>query len=781
MTSFSQINHRVWTKLSIYFQRMMLSSRLAVLLFGVCCVEADLFFPSSLQIRRGGSVGYQDLDALETNEQTGSEDNWPSYLELSKRFKGDFTVQVADGNWGSLTVHLNFKGNVVSVQRWKFYVKNVATNSWKYIGDNTGSSGWVWYNVAFPVAWNDWLSADNTILLRVVTNSHFDDVLNLDYLAVDVVPVAAPPPVYHPHTVALSAGGFTGSQAISVLTTHEQSGTQDIWDSYMELTEDFVGDFIVTVPVASNAALTVVVNMRGEAHQYQIWEFSVWDIVQNAYVVVGDNSASGNWVWSSVEFTLGAGDWLDAAAQMRVRVVAVESGDILNIDYLGVQAVVGVAPPTPPTTTSPPPPTTTPPPSTTSPPPPPTTPKPTPTSPPSFVNRALSSSITQVQPMTGIVLWASSHVGAAVKEDAGNIQLEYAYQRIDDVVTAAGTYSWTGVDDLLDEVQTRGHQTVLRFYYVYPGAETTVPAYIKALSDYHETIGTTEGKQTHFPDWSHAELQSATLDFYSALVSRYNSDPRLAFLQVGFGLWGEYHIYQPGVVLGDNFPTKAFQEEVLRQLDEDCTELRWSISIDAGSSSVAPLAGDSDLRALDFGLFDDSFMHAGHADYNRDMFLALDHTTRYPTAPIGGELGYYTAFDQQNALNVGGMHGRTYEELSTEYHVSYMLGNDQPRYQTVARIREAGMANGYSFKVTELASTNTQTRITVQNTGMAPIYYNAYVAINGVQSDATLKGLLPGASLTTLINSGGTTPTVTIESARLVPGQQIEFEADLQA
>ena len=36
------------------------------------------------------------------------------------------------------------------------------------------------------------------------------------------------------------------------------------------------------------------------------------------------------------------------------------------------------------------------------------------------------------------------------------------------------------------------------------------------------------------------------IDTPEEFAARYDDDPRIAFLQVGFGLWGEYHIYDPG-------------------------------------------------------------------------------------------------------------------------------------------------------------------------------------------------------------------------------------------
>jgi hypothetical protein len=165
----------------------------------------------------------------------------------------------------------------------------------------------------------------------------------------------------------------------------------------------------------------------------------------------------------------------------------------------------------------------------------------------------LTSRITHVQPMTGIVYWTTSEHN---RSDA--IQLEYSYMKYSDVVVRRGEYDWSVMDRLLDEVAARGHQAIVRFYFVYPGHKTTVPAYINSLPDYREVASKSEGKPTSFVDWSHPELKRFTLEFYEKLASRYDQDPRLAFLETGFGLWAEYHIYDGPMTLGKTFPDKPF-------------------------------------------------------------------------------------------------------------------------------------------------------------------------------------------------------------------------------
>ena len=100
--------------------------------------------------------------------------------------------------------------------------------------------------------------------------------------------------------------------------------------------------------------------------------------------------------------------------------------------------------------------------------------------------------------------------------------------KYDDVVKQKGVYDWQVMERLLKDVAGRGHQAIVRFYFVYPGKPTTVPDYIKALPDYRRrSAARAKGKPTGFADWSHPELKRFTLEFYEKLAARYDDDPRL--------------------------------------------------------------------------------------------------------------------------------------------------------------------------------------------------------------------------------------------------------------
>ena len=382
----------------------------------------------------------------------------------------------------------------------------------------------------------------------------------------------------------------------------------------------------------------------------------------------------------------------------------------------------------------------------------------------------LRSRVTRVQPMTGLVLWSTSE---HVRSEA--IQLEFAYVRYGDVVARAGEYDWGAVERLLAAAADRGHQAILRFHDTYVGRPTGVPAYLKALPDYRETTAPSEKKPTGFPDWSHPELKRFLLEFYGKFAERYDADPRLAFVQTGFGLWAEYHIYDGPMQLGRTFPDRGFQADFLKHLAAVFRRTPWMISVDA-ASEWSPFGERPELLKLGFGTFDDSFLCREHAKVNARnwAFFGADRPRR---APAGGELSYYTRRDQEEALSPAGPHGVPFETAARAFHISFMIADGQPRFRTVERLREAGLACGYRFRVVEHRAGAGRSRLTLVNTGVAPLYQDAFVAVGGARSTASLKGLGPGDRRTFDVPAAG--GAVSIECDRLVPGQRIEFDADL--
>ncbi len=387
-----------------------------------------------------------------------------------------------------------------------------------------------------------------------------------------------------------------------------------------------------------------------------------------------------------------------------------------------------------------------------------------------FTSIEVDSKVTNVQPMAGMVFWPGNK---DIETDA--ISLEYSYMNFSQIITAKSTYDWTVVDDLLDEMAGRNHQAVLRFRFSYPGKTTTVPQYIKDLPNYNETEGVSEGLTTWFPDWTNEELKRFTLEFYEKYAERYDNDPRLAFVQVGFGLWAEYHIYDGPFELGVTFPDKVFQTTFFQHLDAVFEQKYWNISIDAADNNYTPFEENLELLDTLFGVFDDSFMHQTHASENEPNWSFFNRE-RYKLAPAGGEFSYFSDYDQQNVLNPDeGAYGDPYEIWAQNFHISYINANDQNNYHSLERIKDASLASGYIFKLKSVKSKSDSTIIEVINKGVAPIYADAYLTVDGVRSKESLKLLPTDETLEVHISAGSNNPTITIESDAILPTQTIQY------
>ena len=389
----------------------------------------------------------------------------------------------------------------------------------------------------------------------------------------------------------------------------------------------------------------------------------------------------------------------------------------------------------------------------------------------------LQSTVTHVQPMTGIVLWNTSS-----NNTKAYVQLEFSYMLYSDVCKEKDVFDWAPMDNLLAEVASRGHQAVVRFRYTYPGYDPgAVPDYIKEWPGYEATHGKSEGRMTEFPDWRCEELQRFHMEFHRRFAERYDKDPRLAFLETGFGLWAEYHIYDGPFIPGQTFPSHEFQAQFLPMMDEWFQDTPWLISIDAADEDYAPFQTQKGLLNLRFGNFDDSFMCKEWDEENWDGWKFFGRQ-RYKKAPAGGEFSYYTKDDQKHALDKTGMHGRVFEDMVAKVHMTFIIGNDQPGKQTPERIKEAAMSMGYRFEIRDFQIREGESAtVLIANVGVAPIYRDAYVQVEGVRGDLNLRTLMPGdEAWVTIPCKAKSSSRPSIACDHLVPGQEIQYQADIR-
>lgn len=110
--------------------------------------------------------------------------------------------------------------------------------------------------------------------------------------------------------LAVAAGQIGPGQTAAALTTAELTGTEDVWDNYVEL---FPSSRIVCrydlpsgVTPARVTSLSLQVNYRGPRIAFQVWTFEAFDTGTGAWVQIGDNGFAPSWVWTPATFPMPA-------------------------------------------------------------------------------------------------------------------------------------------------------------------------------------------------------------------------------------------------------------------------------------------------------------------------------------------------------------------------------------------------------------------------------------------------------------------------------------------
>lgn len=89
------------------------------------------------------------------------------------------------------------------------------------------------------------------------------------------------------------------------------------------------------------------------------------------------------------------------------------------------------------------------------------------------------------------------------------------------------------------------------------------------------------------------------------------------------------------------------------------------------------------------------------------------------------------------------------------------------------------MSMGYRFEIKDFRIKGEEAVVFIANMGVAPIYRDAYVEVNGSRGEYSLRDLMPGEGVWIRISGPGisaeTTPKIVCD--HLVPGQKIEYDA----
>lgn len=340
--------------------------------------------------------------------------------------------------------------------------------------------------------------------------------------------------------------------------------------------------------------------------------------------------------------------------------------------------------------------------------------------------------------------------------------MEWNYLPLRSLMSGPTNFNWTSLDQLLGDDASRGHQTVFRVYLDYPTLSTGIPQYL--LDDGLVTYSYTNyGNTTSVsPDYENPLLDQALTNFIAALGARYDGDPRIGFVQLGLlGFWGEWHTY-PVTSL---FASVQVQGEVIVAYTNAFHKTKLLVR-------YPTVVGGFDPTTLPLGYHDDSFAYQT-IDPPSYMFLGLlkaaGETNQWQTQPIGGEVyppEQSCIWDTSQTTCVPA--GQEFTNCVSLTHASWMInqGVFNPGFTGVQETLALAGARqlGYELYVTNAQLIDARLSgplnisLQIQNTGVAPFYYNWPVQIGALNSSNnlvqtwttpwTLSSILPASTNT---------------------------------
>lgn len=341
--------------------------------------------------------------------------------------------------------------------------------------------------------------------------------------------------------------------------------------------------------------------------------------------------------------------------------------------------------------------------------------------------------------------------------------MEWFYIPLRNVMNGPQSFTFeTGMEPQLQSITSRGHQAVLRIYLDYPTKPTGIPQFLLdgglEVRPYTFFGNSLQSYDSVSPDYDDPRLVEALESFIAEFGRRYDSDPRIGFITIGLvGFWGEWHtwpmdgytqatnVYQalPDPKEENWMPSPETQARILQAYDDAFNTtrllLRYPMLPERNQPAVPGRQVAYGSTALNMGYHDDSFAYNtlfGEDWYFMGKMEWAGAINKWQTEPIGGELRP----EIQISVWMDPPPRTDIEDFSAAVdgtHVSWLIAHDIFTVKSVVAgtdIYQRALAGarrmGYEFYVSAVslpdisADSPLQVDVRVQNTGVAPFYYD---------------------------------------------------------
>lgn len=327
-------------------------------------------------------------------------------------------------------------------------------------------------------------------------------------------------------------------------------------------------------------------------------------------------------------------------------------------------------------------------------------------------------------PLKGLVPYSSTWK----KEEKFPHSMEFQYFALGDLMKGWGKYDWQVLETALEKAKAGGRQLIFRIYLEYPGKEDVLPEFLSAEGMKVTRWKDESGKKVVTPDYESGIARRTIREFIGALGKKFDGDPRVGFITAGIlGLWGEWHNYPRE----DLEASKEVQLEVMQAFEDAFQKTRVLLRYPAGAND----GNYADNRKAAFGYHDDSFAWAtvpreGKED---DWFFVpkmkkAGLLEKWKEHPIGGEIRpeiWSTVFTDKKKGQQ-----QNFRQCVEQTHVSWLMDSgmfldDFPQSEE-RRKRAAAVVSrmGYELHLSSLEIEGDELKLTVENRGVAPFYYD---------------------------------------------------------
>lgn len=365
-------------------------------------------------------------------------------------------------------------------------------------------------------------------------------------------------------------------------------------------------------------------------------------------------------------------------------------------------------------------------------------------------------------PLKGLVPYAQPRV------DRFPHSMEFNYLPLSDLMRGPSEFEWAPLESLLNDIASRGHQTIFRVWMEYPGRDVGIPEFLqedglKVIEWLNTNTAPWPPTKVRTPDYRDPRLRAALKSFIAALGEKYDGDPRIAYITAGLlGTWGEWHTYPRSELMA----SKEVQSEVMDAYEQAFDKTPVLLRYPAGDNAWAHAANHS----RSFGYHDDSFawatLETGRREDDWFFIPAMkaagpEALNKWKTSPIGGEIRpelWGQIFDDRPAHP----QAQDFDACVRQTHVTWLMDTgmfrEQPSEQRMRNAIGHVQRMGYEIHIESverrpLASGGRAIAIRVRNVGVAPFYHSWSIELAPVKGgqigtpmlvDGSVLGLLPG-------------------------------------